>query len=197
MTHCYLLQVWDRRCLNAKGQPSGVLVGHLEGITFLDSRGDGRYLISNGKDQCTKLWDIRRMSSNDTWTVIPKAKVEFFLCLCSVKKIRRFDWDYRWMPYPPQARHLRHPCDQSLATYRGHSVLRTLIRCYFSPVHSYPFGWAPTSPDYNLSGDALGSAPNITMEVYHSTDKIQNDTVTGSVNGNDWGKLLGRSLAFS
>lgn len=58
------LQVWDRRCLAAKGKPAGTLMGHLEGITFLDSRGDGRYLISNGKDQAIKLWDIRKMSSN-------------------------------------------------------------------------------------------------------------------------------------
>lgn len=39
-------------------------MGHLEGITFIDSRGDGRYLISNGKDQAIKLWDIRKMASN-------------------------------------------------------------------------------------------------------------------------------------
>lgn len=42
-------------------------MGHIEGITFIDSRGDGRYLISNGKDQSIKLWDIRKMSSNSTW----------------------------------------------------------------------------------------------------------------------------------
>lgn len=41
-------------------------MGHLEGITFIDSRGDGRYLISNGKDQSIKLWDVRKMSSNAT-----------------------------------------------------------------------------------------------------------------------------------
>lgn len=45
-------------------------MGHLEGITFLDSRGDGRYFISNGKDQTTKLWDIRKLSSNATWYVL-------------------------------------------------------------------------------------------------------------------------------
>lgn len=38
-------------------------MGHLEGITFIDSRGDGRYFISNGKDQTIKLWDIRKMTS--------------------------------------------------------------------------------------------------------------------------------------
>lgn len=41
-------------------------MGHLEGITFVDSRNDGRYFISNGKDQTIKLWDIRKMSSNAT-----------------------------------------------------------------------------------------------------------------------------------
>ncbi|KAL5793023.1 hypothetical protein ACOSP7_001617 [Xanthoceras sorbifolium] len=115
-----LCKVWDRRCLTARGKPAGVLMGHLEGITFLDSRGDGRYLISNGKDQAIKLWDIRKMSPNDSCTL----------------GFRNYEWDYRWMDYPPQARDLKHPCDLSVATYTGHSVLRTLIRCYFSPEYS-------------------------------------------------------------
>ncbi|KAJ9187703.1 hypothetical protein P3X46_003128 [Hevea brasiliensis] len=115
-----LCKVWDRRCFIARGNPAGVLVGHLEGITFLDSRGDGRYFISNGKDQTIKLWDIRKMASNAP---------------CDLA-LRNYEWDYRWMDYPPQAKDLKHPGDQSVATYKGHSVLRTLIRCYFSPTHS-------------------------------------------------------------
>ncbi|XP_057427355.1 LEC14B homolog [Lotus japonicus] len=113
-------KVWDRRCLVSKGKPAGVLMGHLEGITFIDSRGDGRYFISNGKDQTIKLWDIRKMSSNAT---------------CNPAH-RSHEWDYRWMDYPTQAKELNHPCDQSVATYRGHSVLRTLVRCFFSPAFS-------------------------------------------------------------
>lgn len=113
-------KVWDRRCLNDKGKPAGVLMGHVEGITFIDSRGDGRYFISNGKDQTIKLWDIRKMSSNVTRN----------------PGHRSYEWDYRWMDYPPQANNSNHPCDQSVATYRGHSVLRTLIRCFFSPAFS-------------------------------------------------------------
>ncbi|XP_058076528.1 LEC14B protein-like isoform X2 [Magnolia sinica] len=115
-----LCKVWDRRCLNDSRRAAGVLTGHLEGITFLDSRGDGRYFISNGKDQTTKLWDIRRMSCNEYMSV----------------KQRTSNWDYQWMDYPASERHRKHPSDQSLATYRGHSVLRTLIRCYFSPEYS-------------------------------------------------------------
>ncbi|KDO74958.1 hypothetical protein CISIN_1g015301mg [Citrus sinensis] len=115
-----LCKVWDRRCFISKGRANGVLMGHLEGITFIDSRRDGRYFISNGKDQTTKLWDIRKMSSNTT----------------DNSRLRDYDWDYRWMEYPSYARRLKHPHDQSLATYKGHSVLRTLIRCYFSPEYS-------------------------------------------------------------
>ncbi|XP_027363530.1 LEC14B homolog [Abrus precatorius] len=112
-------KVWDRRCFVSKGQPAGILMGHLEGVTFIDSRGDGRYLISNGKDQTTKLWDIRKMTSNAVNLGLGDD-----------------EWDYRWMDYPEYARNLKHPHDQSLATYKGHSVLRTLVRCYFSPSYS-------------------------------------------------------------
>ncbi|KAK4283567.1 hypothetical protein QN277_000504 [Acacia crassicarpa] len=126
-------KVWDRRCFVSKGQPAGTLVGHLQGVTFIDSRGDGRYLISNGKDQTTKLWDIRKMSSD---VITPS--------------IQDDDWDYRWMDYPQDARNLKHPKDQSLATYKNHSVLRTLIRCYFSPSYS-------TGQKYIYTGSSDGS----------------------------------------
>ncbi|KAL0389560.1 UNVERIFIED_CONTAM: LEC14B protein [Sesamum calycinum] len=56
--------------------------------------------------------------------------------LFSYRGYRNYEWDYRWMDHPLQARELRHPYDQSIATYKGHSVLRTLIRCYFSPEYS-------------------------------------------------------------
>ncbi|KAI3787223.1 hypothetical protein L1987_41554 [Smallanthus sonchifolius] len=116
----HLCKVWDRRCLGTRGKESGVLAGHLEGITFIDSHGDGKYFISNGKDQAIKLWDIRKMSSNARGIAMP----------------RHVEWDYRWMEYPSHLRNRRHPNDISLATYRGHRVLRTLIRCYFSPSYS-------------------------------------------------------------
>ncbi|OEL32376.1 LEC14B-like protein [Dichanthelium oligosanthes] len=58
-----LCKVWDRRCHN-KQKPVGILTGHLDGITFIDSRGDGHYFISNCKDQTIKLWDLRKMSSS-------------------------------------------------------------------------------------------------------------------------------------
>lgn len=57
-------------------------MGHTEGITYvsakvsleigfsvidnliLPSQGDGRYVISNGKDQAMRLWDLRNMRNN-------------------------------------------------------------------------------------------------------------------------------------
>lgn len=53
----------DRRSLASK-KPSGVLMGHTEGITYVSAKGDGRYVISNGKDQTLRLWDLRQMRSN-------------------------------------------------------------------------------------------------------------------------------------
>lgn len=53
-----LIKVWDRRILG-KGRaglrPAGVLPGHSEGITHISPRGDGRYMLSNGKDQVMLL----------------------------------------------------------------------------------------------------------------------------------------------
>lgn len=55
----------DRRSLGASQKPSGVLVGHTEGITNVSAKGDGRYIISNGKDQALRLWDLRKMCSSE------------------------------------------------------------------------------------------------------------------------------------
>lgn len=54
----------DRRSLGASQRPSGVLVGHTEGITYVSAKGDGRYVVSNGKDQSARLWDLRKMRSS-------------------------------------------------------------------------------------------------------------------------------------
>ena len=47
-----------------------MLVGHTEGITYVSSKGDGRYVISNGKDQAIRLWDLRRMRSSEEFDEI-------------------------------------------------------------------------------------------------------------------------------
>jgi DDB1- and CUL4-associated factor 11 len=59
----------DRRALGAAARPSGVLIGHTEGITNVSAKGDGRYVISNGKDQALRLWDLRKMAPESVYEV--------------------------------------------------------------------------------------------------------------------------------
>ncbi|RZF48025.1 hypothetical protein LSTR_LSTR002091 [Laodelphax striatellus] len=134
-------KVWDRRTLNErKPVPVGVLAGHVDGITYIDSRGDGRHFISNSKDQTIKLWDIRKFSSKD-------AQIE------ANKELFRFEWDYRWQKVPRKLIHGRSKLqgDTSLMTYRGHLVLQTLIRCHFSPAFT-------TGQSFIITGCATGQA---------------------------------------
>uniref|UniRef100_A0A673VZU9 DDB1- and CUL4-associated factor 11 n=1 Tax=Salmo trutta TaxID=8032 RepID=A0A673VZU9_SALTR len=117
-----LCKVWDRRTLREdRPQPVGQLSGHRDGITFIHSKGDARYLISNSKDQSIKLWDVRKFS--------PKEGLA-----ASRLAVTQQNWDYRWQQVPQRALK-RHKLtgDTSVMTYRGHGVLHTLIRCRFSP----------------------------------------------------------------
>lgn len=111
-------------------------MGHTEGLTYVDSKGDGRYVLSNAKDQTCKLWDLRKMMSKDD-----ADKVDINLYTTGFE-YRRDNFDFnRWNP---------HPHDCSLVTFRGHSVLKTLIRCHFSPPGS-------TDSRYVYSGSYDGS----------------------------------------
>ncbi|KAJ3257817.1 hypothetical protein HK103_004285 [Boothiomyces macroporosus] len=121
----HLIKIWDRRSLGAACIPSGVLIGHTEGITYVSPKGDGRHILSNGKDQAMKLWDIRRMASGS------KKDYSETIDYCP-------PWDYRWMKYPLKSP-LKHPKDCSVKTFVGHSVLKTLIRCHFSPCSNYTY----------------------------------------------------------
>ncbi|KAA1110913.1 hypothetical protein PGT21_034184 [Puccinia graminis f. sp. tritici] len=130
------IKVWDRRCLN-NAKPAGALMGHTEGITYVSSKGDGRFIVSNGKDQAAKLWDLRKMISGADFE--------------AMKKPRTFinGWDYRHGSYA-RPKYLEHPQDSSVVTYRGHSVLNTLIRVHFSPPNT-------TGQRYIGSGSADGN----------------------------------------
>ncbi len=114
------IKVWDRRSLG-DGRAAGAFVGHCEGITYIDSKGDGRYILSNGKDQTMRLWDLRMaMSMSDFATKNPAQYTRFSL------------YDYRFQRYNDDL-YFKHPHDNSVVTFRGHRVERTLIRCHFSP----------------------------------------------------------------
>ncbi|KAH9081527.1 WD40-repeat-containing domain protein [Lactarius deliciosus] len=130
------LKVWDRRSLGPSQTPSGVLIGHTEGITNVSAKGDGRYVISNGKDQALRLWDLRKMRTNTEHEAV--ANVDY--------SIRGYDYRYGHYPKP---KYLAHPLDCSVMTYRGHAVLQTLIRCHFSPSET-------TGGQYIYSGSADG-----------------------------------------
>ncbi|KAI9778257.1 MAG: hypothetical protein M1839_008281 [Geoglossum umbratile] len=112
------LKVWDRRSMGDR-RAAGVFLGHTEGLTYVDSKGDGRYVLSNGKDQTMKLWDIRAMVSTEHLDEMDPTKYSS-------------GFDYRYPPFDEDD-YKPHPHDCSLVTFRGHKVLKTLIRCHFSP----------------------------------------------------------------
>lgn len=112
----FLCKVWDRRQLASNSKPIGIMIGHSEGITHISSKNDGRYFISNGKDHCIKLWDLRKMQTN----------------LTSLRRRRRSALDYRDLRNISRANQ-SDDIDLSIMTYRGHKVFQTLIRAYFSP----------------------------------------------------------------
>lgn len=131
-----LVKVWDRRALTRE---AGTFVGHSEGVTHVTSKGDGVLLASNAKDQLLKVWDIRKMVDPET--------------LHSVRLPRMTGFDYRWQGYPLIDRPVsKHSHDHSLYTFKGHQVLRTLIRCYFSPLET-------TGQRYIYSGSKDGKLP--------------------------------------
>ncbi|CCL98107.1 uncharacterized protein FIBRA_00101 [Fibroporia radiculosa] len=130
------IKVWDRRSLGSSRKPSGVLIGHTEGITYVSAKGDGRYIISNGKDQVLRLWDLRMMRSNHEYEEVQNDHYGIP------------NFDYRNGSYL-KPRHKSHPKDCSIMQYTGHEVLRTLIRCHFSPAST-------TGQQYIYSGSADG-----------------------------------------
>ena len=155
-----LIKVWDRRSMG-DSREAGVFMGHTEGVTYVDSKGDGRYVLSNGKDQTMKLWDLRKM--------MPTEKA-------SDLDPRNFttQFDYRFMAYPEED-YIPHPHDCSLVTFRGHQVLKTLIRCHFSPSGSTDSRYVYTgSADgriyiYNLDATIAGE-----IDVYEATLNTRN-----------------------
>ncbi|XP_058121563.1 DDB1- and CUL4-associated factor 11 [Anopheles ziemanni] len=118
-----IIKLWDRRCTNeAHPEAIGKLIGHYDGVTYIDSRNDGRYIISNSKDQSIKLWDLRQMA--------PQSIRD--------RTFHHRNWDYRWDEVPRRFFNAVKPLqgDTSIMTYRGHKVQKSLIRAKFSPAQT-------------------------------------------------------------
>ena len=135
------IRVWDVRTLSSSGtfgaaNAVGALLGHDAGITHVESGRDGRLVVSNGKDNVIKVWDLRRLN-----TATEAAQV--------AREPRPFD--YRWDSYNAAADNATAgpDIDASVASLRGHRVHRTLVRCHLSPFHS-------TGQRYVYTGSAGG-----------------------------------------
>ena len=130
-----LIKVWDRRILD-NSQPIGCFIGHSEGITYVDSRGDERYLVSASKDQTLKLWDLRKMNT-----------IEECKNMTKLKSVYGFDYRMHDYPYPHNPN--KHDLDRSVCTFTGFKCLQTNIRAYFSPAET-------TGQRYIYTGSADG-----------------------------------------
>ncbi|KAI1212552.1 WD40 repeat-like protein [Annulohypoxylon truncatum] len=155
------IKVWDRRSMG-DGREAGAFVGHIEGLTYIDSKNDGRYLISNGKDQSMKLWDLKMMYTTAQFEEKnPRRHTRFS------------EFDYRWGQFD-DTDWFPHPDDNSLVTFRGHKVLRTLIRCHFSPPGStnsrYVYSGSHDGKVYVYNMDATIAA---TIDVKNSTSQAR------------------------
>ena len=121
-------------------------------------KGDGRYIASNGKDQLLKVWDLRRMLSNENIRDIPAGT--------------KFDYTMEMYPLWDNQKKLRE--DTSLFTFRGHHIYNTLIKCQFSPRET-------TGQRYISTGSADGSVyifDTLTGgTAMHLRSDLQKDTV--------------------
>ena len=173
-----LVKVWDRRSMG-DSREAGVFMGHTEGLTYVDSKGDGRYVLSNGKDQMMKLWDLRKMMPTEKASKIDPGRYTT-------------GFDYRFMAYS-ETDYQPHPHDCSLVTFRGHRVLKTLIRCHFSPSGSTNSRYVYTGSEdgsvyiYNMDATLAGKV-NVKDATYQSRPK---DPELYNSSHNDMGDLRG------
>ena len=172
-----LIKVWDRRSMG-DSREAGVFMGHTEGLTYVDSKGDGRYVLSNGKDQSMKLWDLRKMMSTEKASTVDSSRYTTA-------------FDYRYMNFS-DADWRPHPHDCSLVTYRGHSVLKTLIRCHFSPPGSTNSRYVYTGSQdgsiyiYNMDATLAGTV-DVGSATYHSRPRNPRSQMY-TMDGDDYGR---------
>jgi WD repeat-containing protein 23 len=105
-----------------------------------------------------KLWDLRMVMPPNQFHSLPTARRN---------TAARFD--YRWGAYDEEDWY-KDPNDNSVVTFRGHRVLRTLIRCHFSPPGStnsrYVYSGSEDGKVYIWNMDATLAG---TVDVYEAT----------------------------
>ncbi|EUB60534.1 DDB1- and CUL4-associated factor [Echinococcus granulosus] len=127
--------IWKYDSRQVHAGPVAVYPGHLDGVTYIDSKNDGRYFLSNSKDQTVRLWDVRSSAPvNEERRVKPV-----------------YEWDYTIdrVPRIYQNPEVEGAKSKALLTLRGHTVLYNQIRAKFSPLHS-------TGQQFAYSGSADG-----------------------------------------
>ena len=87
-------------------------------------RGGGRLVVSNGKDQTCKLWDLRK--------VVEAGRGAEEMYAVDVEVDYRFDIAEQPLGGRRGRRQRHHVGDHSIKTWWGHRVTRTLIQAAFS-----------------------------------------------------------------
>lgn len=127
---------------------------------------DGRYFVSNSKDQCIKLWDLRKSYQDSQKVNCDTSKGTTDNKDHALNRTRanecendrhtedsqkKGEWyDCRRDPVKMYSKCGVGEKDSSVMTYRGHRVGETLARCYFSPAFT-------TGQQYIYTGSQTGN----------------------------------------
>lgn len=112
-----------------------------------------------------KLWDLRKMVSTEKAERIDIASYSS-------------GFDYRFENYLHEYRPHAHDC--SIVTFRGHRVLKTLIRCHFSPPGSTDSRYVYTGSEdgsvyiYNMDATVAGKV-DVEKATYNSRPRGSED----------------------
>ncbi|KAG5372898.1 DDB1- and CUL4-associated factor 11 [Yarrowia sp. C11] len=117
----------DQFDLRLKDSHVRSFVGHLSGLTSCDVHSDGVHVLTTGKDGRSKLWDVRKSSFQRTGETLSQSAFNQY----------RIRADYReTLSYLAPSME-DHPLDESVVTYSGAFVVKSLVRSRFSPCGGY------------------------------------------------------------
>lgn len=89
-----ILKLWDLRCCGGydyrPAKCQSIFLGHFDGVTYIDPRNDGHYVLSNSRDQSIKIWDLRQPTPTNKVRKHPITPV--------------IEWDYRFSQVPRECK---------------------------------------------------------------------------------------------